>query len=216
MQQQALVSSTGRFNAGSTVHTENPLPIAPRLSCVSYLDMLVLWAKYNSVAYSFTTLFSPLSCPPPTSYPSSLKTSILPLLLCIPHPPSLLSSLPTLSFPLSLSDRDELTVGLGNPSCRIPHLNSHSHFTTPLLPFFPPLFFPHPSTLPPQYPSIPRLVRLTREELRVKICLTTPVYTVYIHTHTHTHTLANRWTEQSVYPEQKLKYTGVRVFPGSE
>lgn len=95
-----------------------------------------------------------------------LKPSILTLLglflWYLPHPLSLSSASP-LFFPLSqhslslsLSDSDKLPAGLGNPSCRIPHLNTHSLMPShsslfslsfpplfPIHPFFPPVSF-HP------------------------------------------------------------------------
>lgn len=68
--------------------------------------------------------------------------------------------IPLLPLPLSLSlslvpllsqaDSDELPVGLGDPSCRIPHLNTHCRV------------FPLLSSLSSlEYPPIPRLVRFS-------------------------------------------------------
>lgn len=61
-------------------------------------------------------------------------------------------TLPLLSLPSlvpSLSDSDKLPIGLGNPSCRIPHLNTHSptpSYSSPAT-LYSSSFF-HPSVLP--------------------------------------------------------------------
>lgn len=84
--------------------------------------------------------------------------------------PSLLAQTVALFY----SDSDKLPVGVGNPSC-IPHLNTHS--TTLSHSFFFFSFFPHTKLTHRGYPSIPRLVMLAREQVKVTICLTTPACT---------------------------------------
>lgn len=123
-----------------------------------------------------------------------LKPSILTLLglflWYLPHPLSLSLQPPLFSFlfPNTLFPSLSLTV----INCQLGwviHLAvSHTWTHTLWCPLTPPsslslflLFFPSiRSSL--QYPSIPRLVRLTGEELKVKICLTSPAYTC-VHTH---------------------------------
>lgn len=78
-------------------------------------------------------------------FPSSLDPVLSFLYPSVAPPPSL-SLVPL----LSQADSDELPVGLGDPSCRIPHLNTHCRV------------FPLLSSLSSfEYPPIPRLVRFS-------------------------------------------------------
>lgn len=157
------LNNSGYFNLRSEVQTGNRLSrLSDRsLMCPSSTGgvrqrlglfvhhIMILWGWLSTLFLFFVLLIFPQAFHPIIALlgpsPSlALFSPLAPLLV-----PSLLFSLPT-SLSLSLSDSDKLPIGLGNPSCHIPHLNTHFHsslallfssFFSPIQPFFPPLSF---------------------------------------------------------------------------